>query len=261
MQVAEKTVLIAGAQSRLGLSIALKMADNGANVALLDKDEKIISRIAEQIRDQNDVRESHGRAVAIVGDPLNPKSLTEATRKAAETFGSIDILIDNFCYYKRIPATDEAIVTELDTFLSVNLRASILLTEEALKFLKTRRHGRIIYMVPDTARLGITGDGLFAASRTGLIHYAKTLSKELSGPNHISVNCVASGLFEEYLIGRDPKQPSLKEAQQEYTKHIAGARLSDPNEVAEIVLFLASPKANAITGQVIPANHGLSLFG
>ncbi|MCB0394710.1 MAG: SDR family oxidoreductase, partial [Bdellovibrionales bacterium] len=162
--LSEKTVLLTGATSGLGRAIAIQLAELGANITLVDKNEDRVQRLATEIMDQREVREEYGRAAAIVSDITKPHHVKEAVRKSAEVFGGIDIYIDALIAANECSIENENL-EDLDRMIDVNLKAPFLITNEVVKFLKERRRSRILYIIPDYAAWGGEGESIVAATR------------------------------------------------------------------------------------------------
>jgi NAD(P)-dependent dehydrogenase (short-subunit alcohol dehydrogenase family) len=151
--------------------------------------------------------------------------------------------------------------------IDVNLRAPLLMTHGVLRFLEGRKRGRIIYLMHDIVRLGLANNGLMAISRTGLTAFARTLAREVMESN-ITVNCVAMGITEDFLLGQnqtpagsspaDSSKTSIQDAQAKLAHAHPGAVLMDTEKIAATVAFLASPLGAGITGQTIAVSQGLS---
>lgn len=242
--------------SSVGRAIALGLTECGANVALVDHRESENSRLAEDIMNQREVNEKRGRAGSIFTNWKDEKSVQDVISRCAEAFGGIDILVDANCHEKDLSFSKDFDVEKLNELIQMNLRASLVITHKAVQFLKGRKRGRIIYLLQDLYRLGFEGDSLSAATRTGLIHFSKVLSKELHGDN-VTVNCVATGPTEEYLLAKRPGK-SLKAAQDDLLSHLKPSRVVENVEIANLVCYLASPLASSITGQTLSASAGLT---
>lgn len=260
LKLSEKTVLLTGPNTSIGRAIAVKLAELGAHVALVDSNDTKTQKLAEQIMDQREVHSHYGRACAVTADLTKGHHVQEAVATAAQTFGGIDIYIDALMLSHKISMIEEGASLELDRFIDVNLKAPILMTHEALRFLKGRRHGRIIYLIPDLPRMGMEGDAVTAASRVSLIPFARCLAREVQ-QFHVTVNCVAIGPTEEYLMDRNPGAASLKEAQEQIAKIHPAAKLPDGQDVSDLVAFLSSTRSGALTGQVLGASSGLTMMG
>jgi 2-hydroxycyclohexanecarboxyl-CoA dehydrogenase len=204
------------------------------------------------------VNPKFGRAKGIHADLTKTHHIHEAIAHATQTFGAIDMYIDALMISRRHELDSPESLQDFDRLIDVNLKAPIFMTQEILKFVKGRRNSRIVYLLQDTSCYGAIGDGLTAVTRTGLISYSKSLARELS-PTSTTVNCVSVGVTEEYLMERDPKAQSLKEAQENLLKILPQARMTDPNEVADLIAYLISARSASVTGQLLAASHGLTM--
>ncbi|HEX4922648.1 MAG TPA: SDR family NAD(P)-dependent oxidoreductase, partial [Bdellovibrionales bacterium] len=150
----DKTAILTNANTALGRAIAQQLAARGVNVALVGSNTRELSRLADDIMNQREVREDAGRAAAIEAQPNQFGQLQDAVAKAAELFGGIDIFIDNALMERPLSFLKEFSTHRLDELLDHNLRATVVLTHKVAQFLKARKRGRILYLVQDLHRLG-----------------------------------------------------------------------------------------------------------
>lgn len=255
----DRTALITGPCNSTNQAIALKFTQMGANVALLDRNVDRIKRFADQLMDAREVHERYGRAVAIQADLSKPHHVQDAISRAAEAFGGIDIYIDGLMIDDSKRFKDPTAFDDVDRMIDVNLRSPLMMTHGILRFLEHRKRGRVIFLLPDVARMGLTQHGLLAATRTGLSALSRTLARELA-ENNITVNCVALGVTEEFLINQSGGNTSIQEAQTRLMQIFPHAQMTEPDKIANVVAFLASPLGSGITGQTIAVSQGLSLL-
>lgn len=248
LKISEKTVVVIGCNSSVGRAIALHAAEQGAHVALVDSDFGKAEKLADTIMDQREIRESHGRARAIAFDPAKPENWKDIVANAAQAFGCVDLIVDASLFSKKSLSGESTNMDLLSKHLDLNLRLPVIVAEEALKYLKPRRHSKILFLVPEVFHLGLPGDSYAALSRTGLIAFAKTLGKEVAGTS-TSVNCLSIGPTEEYLLERHGGP--VKEALDKLGKEGAPLKFADPTEIAELVCFLISPRSNALNSRLI----------
>lgn len=260
IKLQDRTVYLANGTSRYGRAIALRMAEFGANIALADSNAKLAERLAEEIMNLREISDKRGRAGYVPTDFLNASSVSDSVSKAAEIFGGIDIFIDAHLSEKTIDFEKDFSMEALDQLLQVNLKSTILLSHKMCHYFKVRKRGRMIFLLQDLHRLGFEGEALSGVARWGLVSFTKSLAREFVGQN-VTVNCVAVGPSEEYLLQRYPDQKSLQLAQDELLKNLKSFRMIDSQEVANTVCFLASPWASGLTGQILSASHGLSMQG
>lgn len=254
----ERTVILTGGTTQIGSAIAGALSELGASIAIIDKNVDKAQRLADFINDQREIKSGRGRAAPIQADLAKPHHAKEAVSKAAEYFGGVDIYVDALTIARSFSFDSENFFDELERFVDVNLKAPLYLTHEVLRFMKAKKRGRIVYLIQDISRIGYAGETLGAVSRTGLIGFARSLARDVA-PFNITVNCLAVGPTEEYLLMRDPQASSIHHAQQELIKSIPQAKMTMPDDISGVVAFLASPAASAITGQTIVASGGLTM--
>lgn len=256
-RISDKTAIITNPATSVGRAIALNLASFGVNVALVGPPSRELGRLADEIMNQREVKEKAGRAAAIEALPTQHTQLQDAVAKAAELFGGIDIYIDNGMLERPLSFLKEFSMHRLEELIDHNLKSTLVMTHKVSQFLKARKKGRILYLLQDVHRLGIEGDALSAASRTGIIHFAKCLAHELN-QDGITVNCLAVPPTEEYLLQKAPKAASLQVAFDEVLKNKGAFRMIEPADLAQTVCFLVSPLSSSITGQVLSASGGLT---
>ena len=272
-KLSERTALLTGPCTTINQAIATKLTSLGCNVALIDRNIEKASRFADQLMNTREVNERFGRAVAIQADLSKSHHVQDAASRAAEAFGGLDIFIDGLLTTDVREFRDPLALEDIDRLIDVNLRAPLMMTHAVLKFLEGRKRGRIIYLQHDIVRHGIEKNGVLAATRGGLSDFARILSREVA-PNNVTVNVVSVGISEEFLIQQTnpPGAPgargqgaatthnrgSINEALTEMRTSFPRAAVVDPDRVANLIAFLASPLGSAMTGQTIAANQGMA---
>ena len=253
----DRSVILTGPLSTFNQSIARTFTQQGANVALLDRNINAAERYASQLSDEHEINEKFGKAIAIEADLTKPHHVQDSISKAAEAFGSIDTYIDGlFIQTPHEAFSSEGITEDLERMISTHLRSPLLMTHYILKFLRARKRGRIIYLMHDHIRMGLPKDSLMAATRSSLTHFAKSLSREVSSDN-ITVNCLLMGTTEEYLINHRTDSESVTEVNRNLQSTAPWSNLMDPNRIANTAAFLAGTEAQGITGQSISVNDAL----
>jgi 3-oxoacyl-[acyl-carrier protein] reductase len=243
--LSERTALVCGASSGLGLASAEALAEEGANVVLF-------ARRAEQLEDHA-VRLG---GVAVVGDVTEDTDLERAVSTAVGRFGGLDVLVWNGGGPPPGGALD-ADPESLDVAYRLLLRPAVTLVRLALPHLERSAGGRIVALSSLAALEPTTHLALSNTFRPALIGWLKTLSREV-GPKKITVNCVAPGRIAtarlDELYPEGPTEQQLEE--------IALRRWGAPREFADVVCFLASERARYVTGQTLVVDGGLqrSLF-
>ncbi len=243
MQFEGKTALITGSSRGLGRAIAEKLGKLGANVVLTGTSDTVLKTASEL--------EAMGvKVAATVGDVRNANDVKAMIAKAVDKFGGVDILVNNAGITKDKPM---AMMSEddWDTVLDINLKGCFLCTKAAAKLMIKNKYGRIINVSSVAGAYGNPGQANYSASKGGMIGLTKTTAKELA-PRGITCNAVTPGLIESDMTEILPE-----DLKQKYLDKIALGRFGTPEDVANVVAFLASDEAGYVTGQVIDIDGGL----
>ncbi|HKZ46059.1 MAG TPA: 3-oxoacyl-[acyl-carrier-protein] reductase [Thermodesulfobacteriota bacterium] len=244
MILKDKIALVTGAAQGIGKAIALRLANSGADLAVLDMNLEKAEETAKEI-------EKLGRrAIAL---KANVASLQEAETIMDETvarLGAIHILVNN------AGITRDALILrmkeeEWDAVIDVNLKGTFNCTKAAVRYMSKQRYGRIVNIASIIGETGNAGQANYSASKAGVIALAKTIAREFAIRN-ITCNAVAPGFIETAMTQALPEK-----MREELAKQIPMVRLGAPEDVAEGVLFLVSDAANYITGQVLNINGGM----
>ena len=244
MILKDKIALVTGAAQGIGKAIALRLANSGADLAVLDMNLEKAEETAKEI-------EKLGRrAIAL---KANVASLQEAETIMDETvarLGAIHILVNN------AGITRDALILrmkeeEWDAVIDVNLKGTFNCTKAAVRYMSKQRYGRIVNIASIIGETGNAGQANYSASKAGVIALAKTIAREFAIRN-ITCNAVAPGFIETAMTQALPEK-----VREELAKQIPMVRLGAPEDVANGVLFLVSDAANYITGQVLNINGGM----
>lgn len=241
----DKVAIVTGGTRGIGRAIALKLADYGANIVInyrnSDKEAEELKSILE---------EKGVKVLTIKCDISNFEDSKNLMDKCKEVFGKIDILVNNAGITK-----DTLIMRmkeeDFDNVIDVNLKGTFNCAKHASAIMLKQRFGKIINMTSVVGIAGNAGQVNYAASKAGVIGLTKSLAKEL-GSRGITVNAVAPG-----FINTDMTASLSEKVKEEASKNIPLKRLGDPEDVANLVGFLASDAANYITGQVINVDGGM----
>lgn len=241
----DKVAIVTGGTRGIGRAIALKLADHGANIVInyrnSDKEAEELKGILE---------EKGVKVLAVKCDISNFEDSKNLMDKCKEVFRKIDILVNNAGITK-----DTLIMRmkeeDFDNVIDVNLKGTFNCAKHASAIMLKQRFGKIINMTSVVGIAGNAGQVNYAASKAGVIGLTKSLAKEL-GSRGITVNAVAPG-----FINTDMTASLSEKVKEEASKNIPLKRLGDPEDVANLVGFLASDAANYITGQVINVDGGM----
>ena len=241
-----KTAIVTGGALGIGKAIALTFAEHGCNVAVCDIDVEAAKKTAAELR-------AIGRkAEAYAVDVCDPKAVAEVTDKIVDTFSRLDILVNNAGITR-----DGLIVrmTEADweAVLAVNLKGCFNFIKAVTGPMMRQRSGTIISIASIVGMMGNAGQANYSASKAGVIGLTKSVAKELAS-RHITANAIAPGFIKTRMTD------ALNEAQREkMLEQIPLKRFGSPEDVARAALFLASPFAHYITGQVIVVDGGMMM--
>ena len=247
MRLAHEVAIITGAARGIGKAISLALVKEGAAVVLSDVNQEV-HKVAEAIR------QSGGEATSIVGNVTKQADCEAMVDLALKTFKKLDILVNNAGITKDnlLLRMTEA---DWDAVLDINLKGTFLCTKAAIKPMMKQRSGKIINIASVVGQMGNTGQANYSASKGGVISFTKTMAKEL-GSRNIRVNAVAPGFIESKMT-----DVLSDEARTNLTNLIPLGTLGKPEYVANAVVFLASPEACYLTGQVLNVDGGMVMFG
>jgi len=236
--------VVTGAARGIGQSIALKLAVEGADLALCDLQAEWLEETATQARALG--RRVEGYSV----DVSNGEAVNTTVKKIEKDFGPIDVLVNN-AGITRDGLLMRMSEEDWDAVLNVNLKGVFLFTKATMRGMMKRRSGNIVNIASIIGLIGNAGQANYAASKGAVISFTKTVARELSSRN-IRCNAVAPGFI------RTPMTDALsEEVQQQMLVNIPLKRFGDPSEVANVVAFLAGDASSYITGQVISTCGGM----
>ena len=241
-----KTALVTGATRGIGRAIALKFAEEGANVAFTYRSQhEAAQTLVAEI-------ESFGvQAKAYASDAASFEDAHNVVEDVKAVFGRIDILVNNAGITKDglMMRMDEA---QWDAVIDTNLKSAFNFIHACTPIMARQRCGSIINMSSVVGISGNAGQCNYSASKAGLIGLAKSIAKEM-GPRGIRANCIAPGFIATDMTGAIPEN-----VRQEWEKQIPLRRGGTPEDVANVALFLASDMAEYVTGQVINCCGGMN---
>ncbi len=243
---AGKVVLVTGAQRGIGRAIAVRFAEAGADVALNFLDDEAATEAAA-----GDIRRLGRRAATIAADIARPDEARRLVADAERALGPIDVLVNNAGIFPRTPFLE---LTEdtWDAVLDTNLKATFVCSQEAARRMVAQgRHGAIINISSGAPFRGSMRATAYMASKLGIVGLTRGMSRELA-PHGIRVNAVAPGITNTAM----PRLGNTEEALAAFARANPTGRLAEPDDIADVVVFLGTDAARHVVGQVLHVNGG-----
>ena len=237
--------LVTGASRGIGRAIAVDLARNGADVAIVGRDEAALAETAAEAT----AARAETRVLTLVADVADAAAVDAFVARTVTELGRVDIAVAN-----AGQAVDGLIVrskpTDIGTMLDVNLKSAFYLVAAVARPMMKQRVGSIVLVSSIVGIAGNAGQAAYAASKAGLLGLAKSVAKEL-GSRNVRVNAVAPGLIETAMTESMPEQ-----ARAHYLATIPLGRAGTPEDVSGVVTFLCSDAARYVTGQTIVIDGG-----
>jgi len=254
-----RTALVTGSARGIGRAIALRFAQEGARVALSDINEESLKKAAKEVQ-----KVAEEKVVYKKADVSKSKEVEELTQYVAEKLGVIDILVNDAAISRIIPFLDTS--EELwDRTMEVNLKGAFLCCKAVIPGMIKKGGGKIINISSQSGKRGSKWHAAYCASKFGIIGLTQSLALEFASYK-INVNAVCPGvvftpLWEEHAANHAKRRGiEKKEVKEDLVKNIPLGRLGIPEDVANLVLFLASSRSNYMTGQAINLSGGSVLY-
>jgi len=249
-----RTVVVTGGGGGIGGAACRRFAAEGARVAVLDLNAEAAEKVAAGIRDAG------GSALAVRCDITDRASVDAAVSRTEAELGVIDVLVNNAGWdiFRPFTKTDPV---QWDKLIAINLTGALHMHHAVLPGMAARKSGRIVNVASDAARVGSSGEAVYAACKGGLVAFSKTIARE-HARHGITVNVVCPGptdtaLFADYKEGAGNPE-KLIEA---FTRAIPLGRIGQPDDLPGAIVFFASDDARYVTGQVLSVSGGLTMNG
>jgi 3-oxoacyl-[acyl-carrier protein] reductase len=240
-----KVALVTGASRGIGKAIAAKLAAQGALVVCAARGDNASATAGE-------ICAAGGRADAITLDVTDDGALAKAPGEIVEKHGRLDVVVSNAGITR-----DQLLMRmkrdDWDAVIATNLTATFTLTQAAIRPMLKQRSGRIIAIGSVVGEIGNAGQANYAASKAGLIGFAKALAREVASRG-ITVNVITPG-----MIDTDMTRAISEKVQVDWAAQIPLGRLGSPDDVAAAACYLASDEAAYITGHVLAVNGGMNM--
>ena len=245
MKLKDRVAMVTGAGRGIGKAISLTFSREGAKVALVDVDKRVLEAA------KNEIEKKRGEVIAIPCDITKSAEVKAAVNQVQKTFGRVDILVNNAGIIRR--GTIETVTEEdWDRVIEVNLKGTFNCCKAVVEFMKQQGYGKIVNISSIAGKMGdITSAPGYGSSKAGMDALTKTLARQLASYG-INVNAVSPHAIETEMSAQ-----WSEERRKEIIASIPLGRLGKPEDVAEAVLFLASDDASFITGEILDVNGGV----
>jgi 2-hydroxycyclohexanecarboxyl-CoA dehydrogenase len=249
-----RTVIVTGGGGGIGGATCRRFGREGARVAVFDLNLEAAKKVAA------DIQQAGGKAEAFDCDITRRASVDAAVAAAESKLGPIDVLVNNAGWDVFLPFTKTE-PAQWDRLIAINLTGALHMHHAVLPSMSARKSGRIVNIASDAARVGSSGEAVYAACKGGLVAFSKTIARE-HARHGITVNVVCPGptdtaLFADYKEGAGSPE-KLEEA---FRRSIPLGRIGQPEDLPGAILFFASDDAAYVTGQVLSVSGGLTMNG
>lgn len=244
--IAGRVAVVTGGGNGIGQSCAMRLAADGAAVAVIDLDPKAAEAVAAE-SGQGGVR-----TLGLGIDCTDLASIEDAFKRIAGELGPVDILVNNVGQSARDRMSDfaDADMAVLDFILDVNLKSCVLCSRQVVVGMKERRYGRIVNITSESAVNGSLKTWEYSAAKAGVIGFTRSIARELA-PFGINVNAVGPGATRTRAIDQLPK-----DLVERISNSIPAGRIGLPSDIANAVAFFSGDQSDYVTGQTLLVNGG-----
>lgn len=248
MSFADKVIIITGASSGIGAAAAVSFAKEGARVSLIARNEAKLNEVVK-------LCEQHGKKpLTIIADVAKDEEARTIVKRTVDHFGQLDVLVNNAGIARNVSVADENLMKYFDQVMNTNLRSVVLLTNQAAPHL-VKTKGNVIN-ISSVVALTVPGKNYvsYAVSKAGLDHFTRCTALELA-PYGVRVNGINPGPVKTD-IATNAGAPNPELVWEAFKASTALKRIGDSEEIADLILFLASDKAKSITGSSCLSDNG-----
>jgi len=249
-----KVALVTGGARGIGRGIVMALAGAGASVAIADLRADLAEQTASEV-----ARDTGGRVVAFKTDVVNLAEVRETTEHILQSFGKIDALINNAGWDELKPFL-QTTPDFWETIIAINYKTVLNSCYAVLPHMVVRNAGAVVSISSDAGRVGSLGEAVYAGTKAGIIAFSRTLAREHARHN-IRFNVVCPGPTQTPLVEEMQQQEFGSRVLGRMEQYVPLRRLGRPEDIAPMVVFLASDAAAFITGQVISVSGGLTMVG
>lgn len=247
MLIKGKTALVTGGSRGIGHGIVTTFLRNGASVYYISR------KPGEHLEEYKQIAAEHGVEVVYKeGNVADEQTITATVNEILEESGGIDILVNN-AGIARDGLVMRMSSDDWQDVININLTSAFYISKVVSRSMIRRRHGAIINVTSIVGLVGNAGQANYAASKAGLVGFTKSLAREIAGRN-VRVNAVAPGYVQTEMT-----EKLTAKQQQELKDQIPMGRIGEPEDIANVVMFLASDLAGYVTGQVIRVSGGAGM--
>lgn len=250
----DKVIIVTGGAGGIGSATCKRLAQEGAKVAVFDMNLQVARTLVSEIEANG------GKAIAVQCDITQRDIVNQAVKTTQEQLGAIDGLVNNAGWDVFKPFLKTS-ADEWQRLIQINLVGMLNMHHAVLPYMVERNQGRVVNIASDAARVGSSGEAVYAACKGGLLSFSKTLAREHSR-NNITFNVICPGPTDTALLAGVTEGASNPEKLREaFTRAIPLGRLGQPGDLASAISFFLSDDAGFITGQVLSVSGGLTMNG
>lgn len=254
VEMAGKAAIVTGGARGIGRGIVTALAGVGARVAIADLRADLAEQTAAEVS-----RETGAEVLAIRTDVTRLEEVQAMTAQVLRTFGTIDALINNAGWDELKPFLQTT--PELwDKIIAINYKGVLHTCYAVLPHMVERKQGAVVCISSDAGRVGSMGEAVYAGAKAAIIAFSRTIAREHAREN-IRVNVVCPGPTRTPMVEEQQQTPLGSKIMARMQQYIPLKRLGTPEDIAPMVVFLASDAARFVTGQVISVSGGLTMVG